>query len=261
MNRTTARFWGFGHIKTLSKQKDKETSADLTILEGVLKFNEFQTEKALLGSQYQEVRRALMNQTDHKTRTSRGWPNGAKQLVTVLSLGHLGAIIAGAFAPPPSSPLQQQIADQFRGYHRLVDQGYSYRFYTNGAPPTPILYATIDFGSEQPSETIRIPDRTTHRPRLRFQRHLAIAYHVTLDSQAAPRDDQGNSQSRWAQSVARYLCQSHPGCESVTLFVQDHRNPSPGELVEAATNGQSIDVDDPRFDGPRRQIGVYRCDD
>jgi hypothetical protein len=142
----------------------------------------------------------------------------------------------------------------------VADQGYSYRFYTAGAPPTPIVTALLEFEDGR-TEEIRIPDRSLW-PRLRFQRHLALAYHLFEDVRRAPRDPAtGDSRSRWAASYARHLCRENPGCRRVVLFLQDHLNPTPDELMEAAREGRTIDVEDRRYYGDRQRIGVYLCDD
>ncbi|RUL86277.1 hypothetical protein [Tautonia sociabilis] len=189
-----------------------------------------------------------------------GWPGWAKLGVSALLVLHGTAVVAAVLAASPSSGLQRAVADQFRWYYQLLDQGYTYRFYTAGAPPTPILFAELEFEDGR-SEEIRVPDRS-QAPRLRFQRHLAIAYHLFEDVRRAPRDpDTGDSRSRWAASYARHLCREHPGCRRVTLFLQDHLNPSPRELVEAAREGRTIDVEDPRYYGDRLRIGAYSCDD
>jgi hypothetical protein len=197
---------------------------------------------------------------DDSGEKAGGWPGWAKAGATALILVHGSAVLAAVMAASPSSDLQRAIADQFRWYYKLADQGYTYRFYTAGAPPTPILLAELQFEDGRTEER-RIPDRS-QAPRLRFQRHLALAYHLFEDVRRAPRDpDTGQSRSRWAASYARHLCAENPGCTRVVLFIQDHLNPSPRELVEAAREGRAIDVEDPRYYGDRQRIGAYSCED
>ncbi len=47
----------------------------------------------------------------------------------------------------------------------------------------------------------------------------------------------------------------------MVLFLQDHLNPDPEELIEAARLGKTIDVEDRIYYGDRQRIGVYLCDD
>lgn len=206
---------------------------------------------------------------DDSGGTSIGWPGWAKAGVTALLLVHGAAVLAAVLAASPSSELQRAIADQFRWYYRLADQGYNYRFYTAGASNTPILFAELQFVDGR-SETVRIPQKSL-RPRLRFQRHLALAYHLSEDVRRFrdPRTGQfrrdprtGAVPSRWAATYARHLCSENPGCRRVILRLQDHLNPSPLELVEAAREGRTIDVEDKdRFYRPVVEIGAFSCDD
>ncbi|QDV32807.1 hypothetical protein [Tautonia plasticadhaerens] len=196
---------------------------------------------------------------EYSEEAGPGWPGWAKAGVTALLLVHGAAVLSAVMAASPSSDLQRAIADRFRWYYKLVDQGYTYRFYTAGAPPTPILIADVQFGDGR-TETLRIPDRA-QAPRLRYQRHLALAYHLFEDVRRAPRDPGGDSRSRWAASYARHLCAENPGASRVVLYLQDHLNPSPRELVEAAQEGRAIDAEGPRYYGDRQRIGAYSCDD
>ena len=193
--------------------------------------------------------------------SNRGWPGWGKAVVSSALLLHAVAVLAGVLARPPSSALERSIASGFGPYYRLIDQGYSYRFYTSGAPPTPVLMARLEFQDGR-TEELRIPDRSL-RPRLRMQRHLALAYHLFEDVRMAgptPDPKTGNSRSRLAESYARHLCRTHPGCRRVTLTLRDHLNPQPNELVEAARRGRVIDVEAPRFYGDPRRIGAYLCE-
>lgn len=201
-----------------------------------------------------------MAAVDETPEAETPWPGWLKLGVSALVIWHGAAVLVAVLAAPPSSELQRSVADLFRGYYRAVDQGYSYRFYTAGAPPTPIVTAVLEFDDGR-SEEIRIPDRSL-RPRLRFQRHLALAYHLFEDvRRAGPDPATGDSRSRWASSYARHLCLGNPGCRRVVLFLQDHLNPDPEELIEAARLGKTIDVEDRIYYGDRQRIGVYLCDD
>lgn len=189
------------------------------------------------------------------------WPSWLKGFATAGILLHGLAVLAGALAAPPSSPLERRVNEGLRPYQRLVDQGYAYRFYTAGAPPTPIVEAELRFDDGR-VEAIRIPDPEAQRPRLRYQRHLALAFHLFEDVRRAPRDPRtGRSASRWASSYAAHLCGANPGCTGVTLYLRDHRNPTPAELIAAAREGRTIDAEGPAYYSPRQEIGAYRCDD
>ena len=85
-----------------------------------------------------------------------GWPGWARVVVSLALLYHMAAVLAGAVGVPPSSELEQAIADQFTPYFDLMDLGYSYRFYAE-PPPTPVVTATLQFGDGRPEETVRLP--------------------------------------------------------------------------------------------------------
>ena len=88
-----------------------------------------------------------------------GWPGWAKVVVSLLLLYHMAAVLAGAVAVPPSSELEQSVADKFAAYFAVMDMGYSYRFYAE-PPPTPVVTATLQFGDGRPEETVRLPGAT-----------------------------------------------------------------------------------------------------
>jgi hypothetical protein len=188
------------------------------------------------------------------------WPSWARCAASLALIVHLLAILSGALAAPPASAAEGWLARRFAGYNQLLDLGYSYRFYVNGVPPTPIVLATIH-SSDGTSTELRIPDRSL-KPRLRFQRHLALAYHLRQESLRAPRDPDGNSQGRWAISYARHLASLHPNAMSVTLHLTDHLNPTPAELQSTAQSGKpSIDVEADRFYTAPEFVGEYPCRD
>ena len=188
------------------------------------------------------------------------WPAWACGLAT-LALGvHLAALLAGAAAAPPSSPLERQVADVFKPYFDLIDQGYAYRYYAPEPPPTPVVTATLHFADGRPDETVRLPDRGT-RPRLRSQRQLALANHLYTDFEEARRQSGDGSLSRWARSYARHLCKTRPGCQSVTLAAQLHLIPDPEQVRQELERHPrtGVDLDAEEFYTAPERIGDYPC--
>jgi hypothetical protein len=190
-----------------------------------------------------------------------GWPVWARRLVSLALLVHFAAILAGAWAASPSSPLEQGIAQVFAPYYQALDQGHAYRYYAPEPPPTPVVTATIRFQDGRPDATVRLPERGTW-PRLRYQRQLALAYLLFEDFVAA-REHAGEGRlSRWARSYARHLGKVYPGSSSVTLYVQMHLIPDP-ERVRASLAGPRsarVDLDDEEFYTTPERIGEYPCD-
>jgi hypothetical protein len=188
------------------------------------------------------------------------WPRWATSIVTVIILVHATAVLAGVLGVPPSSNLEQAIADKFTGYFDLLDMGYSYRFYAE-PPPTPVVIATIHFPSA-PDQTVRLPGRNLAGPRMRHQRQLALANALFGDAHAARHQGQSRGQSPLARAYARHLCLAYPGCKSVTLHLQQHLMPDPELVRQVSPTLGSSGFDlfaESMFTAPE-WIGDYPCD-
>src|SRR5689334_336552 len=80
---------------------------------------------------------------DPEREVEPSWPAGVRGLISVALLLHISAILAGALAAPPSSSLEQSLAQMFAPYHQLIDQGYAYRYYAPEPGPTPVVTAEL----------------------------------------------------------------------------------------------------------------------
>ena len=102
---------------------------------------------------------------------------------------------------------------------------------------------------EATREVVRLPGLRRPWPRLRHQRQLDLAYHLSADP-------------RWAASYARHLCKTR-GCSRVAIYAQQHHIPDLALVREAASRGdaESIDLEAESTYGPRRKLGEFRCDD
>jgi hypothetical protein len=191
------------------------------------------------------------------------WPRWARRLVTVALGLHLAAMVAAALAQPPSSPLERAVADLFAGYYQLIDQGYSYRYYSPEPPPTPVVEAELRFADGRAPMTVRLPDRQA-RPRMLYQRQLALANHLYvefLQLRDVPPDlpPEARPVPRWAASYARHLGHVH-GCDEAVLSVSMHLVPPVGLVHQRRRQGQAIDLDAEEFYQVRERIGVFPCD-
>jgi hypothetical protein len=187
------------------------------------------------------------------------WPAWARGVVSAILVFHLAAVLSGALGAPPASALEQAVARLFEGYHEAIDQGYAYRYYAPEPGPTPVVTATIRYDDGRPEESIRLPERGT-LPRLRYQRQLALANHLTSDFEEARRVTRDGSRSAWARSYARHLARSRPGCSTVTLFTRAHLIPDPRQVVEALRAGRAVDLDAEEFYTAPERIGEFSCD-
>jgi hypothetical protein len=193
--------------------------------------------------------------------TPAPWPGWVRVAVSAALLFHLGAVLGGAFGVPPSSLLEQSIAELFTPYHELVDLGYSYRYYAD-PPPTPVVTATLEFVDGRPDETLRLPGRAVAGPRMRHQRQLALANSLFMDVRAAKERTGDSSKSRLARAYARHLCLTRGDCRSVTLHVQHHLIPELEQVREATQSPGAAQFDlfaESLFTTPE-WIGDYACD-
>ena len=124
--------------------------------------------------------------------------------MSILLALHIAAITTAHLAASPSSEVEQSAAYVFKRYFDLINQGYGYRYYarldtsvsSEHRHPwgTPIVSLEMEFdgpGEEIRKESLRLPELPNHRlwPRLRHQRQLDLAYHLSSDT-------------RWAASYA-----------------------------------------------------------
>jgi hypothetical protein len=177
-------------------------------------------------------------------------------------LYHMAATLAGALAVHPSSEVERRAAQFFQRYYELVNQGYGHRYYSrldttvDSHDPrpwaTPVIIAELEFdqpGGGTRSDVVRLPSQERPLIRLRHQRQLDLAYHLTADP-------------RWAASYARHICKTR-GCQRVTIFSQNHRIPDLSLVRQAAagSGATSIDLEAESTYGPRVKLGEFRCTD
>ncbi len=181
--------------------------------------------------------------------TSPPWPTWARALVSAVLVFHFAAMLAIALAGRPASVLEGEAASLFGRYAEAIHQANAHRYYAPAPPPTPIALAEIRDAGGQILATRRIPDRAT-RPRIRYQRELALAYHLYNNAMAVRN---GSAAVPLAPAYARHLIAVTPNAASVTLRVQQHLVP---DLVRLREEG-AIDPDDARFFTVPERIGDF----
>jgi hypothetical protein len=191
----------------------------------------------------------------------RVWPAWAKGLVTVALGYHLAGVVVGALSDGPASPLEQAVRENlFARYFDLTDLGVSYRYYAPEPNPTPVVTARLEFTDGRPEQTVRLPDRSVW-PRLRFQRQLALAFHLFSDFESSRGGPAAERGGHWAPSYARHLCRTY-GASQVTLFATVHQFPPPGRVhEELERRGRlKLDLDAEEFFTVPERIGEFSCD-
>jgi hypothetical protein len=186
------------------------------------------------------------------------WPAWARVAVSVALVYHLVAVVAGAMRMPPSSDLERAIADGFLPYYDAMDLGHSYRFYQDPGP-TPVVTATIRYEDGRLEETVRLPGRDVAGPRMRHQRQLALANALNEEVQGIRRQGGDVGQSRLAWSYASHIRRTHPGCRSVTLYLQQHLFPDAEQMRRELESSRAARVDlfDERFFTTPEWIGDF----
>jgi hypothetical protein len=189
------------------------------------------------------------------------WPPWVRGLVTCALVFQIAAVLGGALASPPSSPLERGLVQPFAIYHQLTDQGYAYRYYSPEPGPTPVATATIRYRDGRPDESVRIPERGLW-PRMRYQRQLALANHLAADFEKARAATGDGGRSAWARSYARHIASSRPGCADVALFLQAHLIPDVERAADTwrSRRASPVDLDAEEFYTTPERIGEFSCD-
>jgi hypothetical protein len=201
------------------------------------------------------------DRSDSLGTASRDWPVWARVTASCVLVFHLLAVVSGGLAVPPSSVLERSIADGLTWYYGLADVGYAYRFYVE-PPPTPVVTATLRFGEGRADESVRLPGRRVPGPRMRHQRQLALANALFRDAEEARQRTGDASRSVLARAYARHLCCTNPGCQAVTIHIQQHLIPEMEQVRQAieAPGSDRFDLfSETLFSAPER-IGDYPCD-
>ena len=185
------------------------------------------------------------------------WPGWLKGLITVVLGFHGLAVATMALAANPSSELERSLARPFLGYLGLIAQDHAHRYYAPAPPPTPVVSAEVRFGDGREPVIVRLPDRSA-RPRLKYQRQLALANHLYQEHRAARSDPHGSRRSVWGASYARHLAAEHPGATVVTIRARLHLVPDPSRMSPG--DARRLDPDADRFYTVPELVGDYPCD-
>jgi hypothetical protein len=187
------------------------------------------------------------------------WPVWAKAAVSAAVVVQAAAALTAALAWPPSSALETWVADRFAVYYQVLDQGYSYHYYAPEPGPTPVIKAAVHYDDGRKEREVRIPSRGL-TPRLRYQRQLALATHLTEQYTGAKAMTGDGAENPVVRAFARHLAREHPGCASVTVSLQWHLIPNLLSVRQALAEGRRIDLDDEEYYTAPERIGDFPCD-
>jgi hypothetical protein len=189
----------------------------------------------------------------------RPWPSWACWIVSGLLLFHMAALLANELAGHvPYSTLESDVGRRFWWYIVLIVQDYPHGYFApEPDPATPVVLAEIQFAGGERDREIRIPDPSA-RPRIRFLRQIALAWHLTHERSLK---EETAWKPLWAESYARHLCRTNPGCTRVKLFLQMHKMPDPAAVAGAVSRGEKPDLEPVDFSSIPQLIGAYSCDE
>lgn len=187
-------------------------------------------------------------QPANQPSTATPWSPRRRAVVSVLIALHLAAVFSAPCAgPPPSSPLERNIAGLFEPYLQAAFLNHGYRFFApNPGPSHLIRYELIDADGQATSG--RFPNLSEHQPRLLYHRHFMLS--ETIFSLTRPITDppanftsveEHEAYERDAKAareiseplltaVARDLKQRH-GAQRVKLFMVQHDIPRPDQTA------------------------------
>jgi hypothetical protein len=171
-------------------------------------------------------------------------------------LFHITAIVTcEAAGQVVSSTLQTDLGGRFWWYVVLIHQEIAHAYFApEPDPATPIVRVRLEFAGGTPDREIRLPDPAT-RPRIRYLRQIGLAWHLVHEW-----SQQGSvPRSFWAESYARHLCRTNPGCTRVALYMQYHRMPDPASVVREVSEGRTPDLDAPGLFTVSELIGAFSC--
>jgi hypothetical protein len=159
-----------------------------------------------------------------KRSVDKGWSLTVRRLVTVWLVWHFTALVFAAGAAPPSADVVQRGWQWFRFYLQPLYLNHAYRFYSPEPGPTMLMRYTLTMPDGSTVDERTFPERSDYGPRLRYQRHLALANALFGEKEAA---------QRLAQSYAWHLLDA-TGAETIEISRVAHRPMSMSDALRGA---------------------------
>jgi hypothetical protein len=156
-------------------------------------------------------------------------------VVSLALLWHLVGLLVGPISSPPSI-LGDYLQMVYQPYLQAAYLNHGYKFFGPDPGPSHLVRYVIELDDgERIEETF--PDRKVHWPRLFYHRHFMLSeFLVGMSGPWDPRfewDRQPLSppQEVYVESYAHHLLKKLGG-KRVTLYLVEHRLPSPQEVIE-----------------------------
>jgi hypothetical protein len=163
------------------------------------------------------------------------WSAKARWLVSIALVWHLAGLLVGPISSPPSI-LGDHLQAVYLPYLQAAYLNHGYKFFGPDPGPSNLVRYVVELpDGERIEETF--PDRKLHWPRLLYHRYFMLS--EFLDGLAGPWDPRyewdrqppSPAQEAYIESYAHHLLTRH-GAKRVTLYLVEHRLPSPQEVLD-----------------------------
>jgi hypothetical protein len=176
------------------------------------------------------------------------WSTRRRAIASVLIILHVAAVFAAPCAgPPPSSPLERNVANVFDPYLQAAFLNHGYRFFAPNPGPSHLVRYELTLADGK-TNVGRFPDLKTARPRLLYHRHFMLSetiFSLTRTLTDPPRftsTEQHEAYERDVKAakelvgplltaVAKELREEHDATR-VKLFVVQHDIPTPEQVLD-----------------------------
>jgi hypothetical protein len=167
--------------------------------------------------------------------TDSGWSARVRWLVSAALVWHLVGLLVGPISSPPSI-LGERLQYIYHPYLAAAYLNHGYKFFGPDPGPSHLVRYVVELpDGERIEETF--PDRKLHWPRLLYHRYFMLS--EFLDGLNGPWDPRFEwdrqpllpAQEVYVESYAHHLLNKH-GAKRVTLYLVEHRLPSPQEVID-----------------------------
>ncbi len=163
------------------------------------------------------------------------WPRRVRLIVSAALVWHLVGLLVGPISSPPSI-LGDRLQAIYLPYLQAAYLNHGYKFFGPDPGPSHLVRYAIEMPDGDKIEGT-FPDRKVHWPRLFYHRHFMLSeFLVGLAGPWEPEFDWDRQplsppQEAYVESYAHHLLKKYGG-RRVTLYLVEHRLPSPQEVID-----------------------------
>lgn len=175
--------------------------------------------------------------TDEPANQSPGtvWSARARWLVSIALVWHLIGLVVGPISSPPSI-LGDRLQSIYMPYLQAAYLNHGYKFFGPDPGPSHLVRYVVELPDGKRLEQT-FPDHKLHWPRLFYHRHFMLSEFIV--ALAGPYDERFDwegqplspGQEAYIASYGHHLLAKY-GAKRVTLYLVEHRLPSPQEVLD-----------------------------